>query len=405
MCYNAHANLMLLTKLELSNFRNYSQISFLAEPRMIIVGPNGEGKTNLLEALFLLIKGRSFRANYAGSFVQYEKPSAKISAEFFQGGNRNIIEMFLNREGKKKIFFNGKPSLSSFLNHHVSLILFSPESLSLLKGSSEKRRLWLDHWLGMQGNGKCVREFRKVLIQKNQLLRQIKSGHISKKQGQSLLESVNYIFVQKSLALSRAREKSLQELDAFFLERAKTILRNRQTDFGQKPAFRLQYMNKVLNGNVGDVSFEEERRVLAKLEETAFLEQERGSCLFGAHQDDFQVLYKEKDAKYFCSQGEQRALLIALKKAQIQWIDVFQKRPSLLLLDDVFSEMDKHRVLNLLDFLQGFPTQMILTSTEVPTLFFKKHFRVFSLKKGTLLREKEGERRNNGLQSFFEAKL
>ena len=113
-------------------------------------------------------------------------------------------------------------------------------------------------------------------------------------------------------------------------------------------------------------------------------EVERGFCLYGAHREDFQICYKKKDSRYYSSQGEQRAFLLALKQAQVQWIHQFQDRPVIWLLDDVFSEIDQHLIQNLLHFMKTICAQVIFTSTSIPDIPDKGFFTVFFLKKGTL---------------------
>ena len=129
-----------------------------------------------------------------------------------------------------------------------------------------------------------------------------------------------------------------------------------------------------------------------KVKEACHREQIAGVSLYGAHRDDFQVLFQERDSRYFCSQGEQRGLLLALKVSQVLWLNDTQKKTCLLLLDDVFSEIDKHIVLNLLCFLSEIPSQIILTSVKTPSFLDRKKFQVLYLCEGTLRKENLSER-------------
>jgi len=193
---------MFLKRLSLYNFRNYERLCFFPEQCSLIVGENGAGKTNILEALFFLVRGRSFRSSYPGSLIFYEKPVSQVSAEFAFDQKEEKVDMFLEKTGKKKVYLNGKVTTSSFLNRRIVTVLFSPESLTLLKSSANYRRLWVDQWLEMRGEDHYVRQFKKILIQKKRLLAQIKTGLISQKQGKHLQEGINEIFLQNSLNLT-----------------------------------------------------------------------------------------------------------------------------------------------------------------------------------------------------------
>ena len=195
-----------------------------------------------------------------------------------------------------------------------------------------------------------------------------------------LLESVNEVFIPKSLSLMSARKKALRGLSEYLAESGALIFRERMD---QPQSIQVFYSIKGLNSG----EREEGHRFRKKVEESGFLEQSAGSCLYGAHRDDFQLFFQGKDSRYFCSQGQQRALLISLKTAQVLWFHHIQKSPCLLLLDDVFSEIDKHIVCNLLHFLEEIPSQAILTSTAINSLFNRKRFQVFNIKKGVLRKD------------------
>lgn len=146
---------------------------------------------------------------------------------------------------------------------------------------------------------------------------------------------------------------------------------------------------------------EEEKVFRKQVADNFFLEQEAGISLYGAHRDDFKVFFREKDSWYFCSQGQQRGLLLVLKIAQILWLHYIQKTSCLLLLDDVFSEIDKHLVLNLLHFLDEIPSQIILTSVKTPSFLNRKKFQVFNLYEGVLRKENLSERRAQPFDETF----
>jgi len=207
---------MFLKKLELQCFRNYTHLSFSPSLQNLIVGDNGQGKTNLLESLFLLTHGRSFRAYLPESLVQEDKKAACVSAQVVEGGKSDLLlKLLMSSSGKKQFLVNGKKCSGSGINQSLPLIMLDPESLALLKGGAEHRRWWLDYWLNMRGQGVFVREFKKALVQKNRFLKQVQKGLVSSRQANSLHESLNEIFIEKNSLLVQARKRALQDITSF----------------------------------------------------------------------------------------------------------------------------------------------------------------------------------------------
>lgn len=203
---------MFLKKVEIQCFRNYTHLCFFPFSHNLIVGDNGHGKTNLLEALVLLAYGRSFRAHLPESFVQEGKTSARISVQTIRENKSSLLQISLDKSGKKQFWINQKRSSGFFVSRDFPLVVFNSEGLVLLKGSAEHRRWWLDHWLSLQGQGLFVQEFKKALVQKNGVLKQVRRKLISGKKAHALLESLNEIFIEKSLSLVKMRRKALREL-------------------------------------------------------------------------------------------------------------------------------------------------------------------------------------------------
>ena len=383
-----------LKKLELCCFRSYSHLLFYPSSRNLIIGNNGQGKTNLLEALALLFTGNSFRVFSPHSLVQEGKSFAAVSAEISRGKEKSEVKLVLGNPGKKQLWVNNKKASFSFLAQQVPLVVFNPESLSLLKSSAENRRWWLDSWLSTRGESSISREFKTVLLQKNKLLKQIKKSLISKIRAQTLLESLNEIFIEKSLLLARTRVSALKSLESFLKEGSDCIFRNFGQVNGKKIKIGLSYVMKGERQEEGSF-VEKERFFRREGPKRLFLEAKSGLSLYGAHRDDFKLFFQGKDSRYFCSQGQQRALLLALKVAQILWLSQVQKKDGLLLLlDDVFSEIDKHLIFNLLQFLNEIPSQIVLTSTNIPSFLDWKKFQIFNLKKGVLRKENKSGREN-----------
>ncbi|MDE0119461.1 MAG: DNA replication and repair protein RecF [Bdellovibrionales bacterium] len=382
----AYEDVMFVEKLEVHCFRNYSYLCFFPALKSLIVGDNGQGKTNLLEALVLLAYGRSFRASYLGSLVQEGKDAASILAWVSDEGKKSNLRLCLNKKEQRKFWVNNKRRASSSMGAELPLIVFSPESLKLLKGAAEHRRYWIDAWLSLCGQAPIVEAFKKALIQKNKLLKQAQKGDFSLQRARTWLESVNEVFMEKSLALAQARMQAVQDLSLFLEESGAILFKGSKKELEEVKG---SYSLKGWDGKTEQSVF-----LRKKLEESFFQEQAVGTSLYGAHRDDLTFFFKGRDSRYFCSQGQQRALVLALKIAQSLWLHRVRKKGCLMLLDDVFSEIDKHVVFSLLHFLDKIPSQTILTSTKNTALLRKMSFQVFNLKEGLLRKDILSERKS-----------
>ena len=386
MCYYAYEDVMFVEKLEIRFFRNYSYLCFSPTLKNLIIGDNGQGKTNILEALVLLAYGRSFRASHLESLIQEGKQVATISAWISEEDKKSVFRLCLNKEEQKKLWVDEKRRTPGSIGAELPLIVFSPESLKLLKGAAEHRRYWMDAWLRLCGQAPVVEAFKKTLIQKNKLLKHIQQGKVSSQKARVWLESINEIFIEKNLALVQARTQALQDL-SLFLEESEAILcrESKKGDEGVKSSYSMKGWDE-----------KEEQGVFLrkKLEESFFREQAIGTSLYGAHRDDLIFFFKGKDCRYFGSQGQQRAVILALKIAQSLWLQRERNQGCLMLLDDVFSEIDKHVVCSLLQFLDEIPSQTILTATKKTPLLKKRTFQVFHLKEGCLRKDTLSERTN-----------
>ena len=380
----------LLKTLKLNCFRNYTQLSFSPFSRTLIVGDNGQGKTNLLEALILLAGGRSFRPFLTESLIQRGEEQAFLLAELWKADKKAILSLSLDRSGKKCFFLNGKKSQGGSLAKELPVILFSPESLSLLKGSAEQRRSYMDEWLNMLGHFRAVREFKRALLHKNRFLKEVRLSLAPF--SQPLWESINRVFIEKSLQLSHLREQALRDLSDFLQQSGSFLFSGAQEQWiepgtvkrSRRPEICIAYERRGVKGTL----VEKELQFKAQIGENAEKEKLAGISLYGAHRDDFTGKLNGQDSRYFCSQGQQRGLILALKLAQTLWLSKAVGTSPLLLLDDVFSEIDDNLLLNLLKFLESLSVQTILTATKEPSFLNKGSFQKLYLKEGVFLKEK-----------------
>ena len=370
---------MFLEKLKLENFRNYSRFCFYPSQRTLILGNNGQGKTNLLESLSLLAYGKSFRVALPCSLVQEGKSQAEVFADIVSEKKHTNLKFLLKTTGEKSFFINNKKALSNEMSQTLPLAVFSPESMTFLKGSAEQRRDWMDACLKSLGQGVKVREFKKALMQKNAFLRELQKDFKPSDKAISYLQSLNEVFKEKSLALITARSKLLKKLGTFYHESYRQIFKDIGLQIKNSNQIKLVYLRsgKKLEQDL-ETDFNQD------LSQVFLKEQKAGLSLLGPHRDDFKINLNGKDARFYCSQGQQRALILALKTAITLFFYRVRHEVCLILLDDIFSEIDNRFLKNLLSFFNSLSSQIIITATKTPDFLDKKKVATFYLEKGVL---------------------
>lgn len=354
---------MRITSLSARDFRNFSKLQLTLRPRLnFFLGDNGQGKTNLLEAVFLLCRGISFRPAESTSFLA-RSPSpverARLSGAFLRSSLDFLVEMSLEA-GKKSAFINGKRVNSATLMANFPTVLFSPESLAAIKEGPDQRRQLIDEILISHNprQGRLLREYSKALRSRNRLLRNLADGSIPQKPTEDALASLNRIYFLLSTHLSTARIQALKDIAPYFTEAMRSILDEPSEDISVDYLISGESSLKWTESQVYDA-------LLKRHSELAIQEMRSGSSLVGPHKHDIKLLFAGNDSRFYCSQGQQRALILALKIAQIVYHHGVHQTFPVLLLDDVLSELDAKKRTNLMRFLEGISAQILVTSTDL----------------------------------------
>lgn len=355
---------MYFRKIQLRNFRNYDNLEARLQPGVnIFVGNNGQGKTNLIEAIHLLAKGQSFRPGLQEVWLRKSEngitEAAIINAEVEKNGM--VSEISLKATSHHRMFFLDNKRVSGIdLQQRFPSVLFSPESLSAIKEGPEQRRHLIDEVVVSLGEreAKWVKEFRRALKSRNRLLKDYQLGLYTETQVNSLLEAMDGVYLPIAAALTHARIRVLTALEPHLREALKFIGPHDLVDIS------VDYEISESHARHWDL-----REILEslhnRLKSLKKNELEAGTTLVGPHKHEIHFLSAGNDARYFCSQGQQRALILGFKMAQIMYhYSVFRVHP-LLLLDDVLSELDPIKGTNLLKFLEGIQSQIILTTTDI----------------------------------------
>lgn len=344
---------MQLVRLHLSHFRNYETAELTPGPFNLIVGPNAQGKTNLLEAIFFLGTARSHRTPSSEEAIQDRAEQARIYGAVERGSVRREVELLLIRSGPgrpaggKQVLLDGKapPRLSALLGV-LQVVLFAPESTAIVRGGPAERRRFLD-LLASQVRAdylSALQEYTTALRQRNELLKQIRAGSRSE-----TLEAWDLVIARSGAALTRLRAELCAELAPIAAQ-----LHARLTD--GKEHLSLVY-------RPGGV--EEEEAFRERLLALRSADLERGVTSLGPHRDEVELRINGSDTRRLASQGQQRTATLALKLAEIRWIHHRTGDLPLVLLDDVTSELDRMRIGILFELLQELPSQVFLTATHL----------------------------------------
>ena len=342
---------MKLVSLEIRDFRNLAQVSLAPSPRAtVLVGENGQGKTNLLEAITFLATLKALRATRLQELIRFGSDRSEVAGVFDGPGGRRTLAVRI-ADGARTAFLDGKVQ-ERFDDYFEGLaaVSFTPDDLLLVKGGPELRRRFLDRaafnrWPAVLGE---ARDYVRALRARNAALR---------RGAPEVEQSFRQPLARAGARLLVRRRALLQELGP----RVEAAFR--EISGPQAPAARLEYRAAAgmrLEGGDEELT----ARLAAILAARLSRDQERGYTSAGPHGDDALLLLDGRGARFYGSQGQQRALVLALKIAEIENLRDQLGHPPLLLLDDVSSELDPEKNEHLLSYLAALPGQAFLTTTD-----------------------------------------
>jgi DNA replication and repair protein RecF len=344
---------MFLEQLEVANFRNLAPLvlSFRA-PLNIFYGDNAQGKTNLLEAVYLLTALRAFRATRNRELIRWEESEALVRGRIRTGLGEREVDVRL-AEGARRVRVDGK-SLKSVVDFsgEVKVILFSPEDLSLVRGSPAGRRTYLDRAIYhlYPRYQEIVRDYAQVIAQKNRLLSQagVAPGLIA-------VWDERQAELGSKLIVTRSR----------FVARVQELFRRTFQEISGTPIVAsLRYVLAVPE-LAGVDGAELRRRFMTAIERNADEERRRKVTLVGPHRDDLEITLEGREASTYGSQGQARMLSLCLKIIELEVLLEERGVVPIFLLDDVSSELDEHRNRYLMEYLAQVGCQVFLTTTAL----------------------------------------
>ena len=334
---------MWIKNIKIKNFRNYEKEEINLEKNInIFYGENAQGKTNIIEAIFLCSLGKSFRAKKDLEMIKLNEENSMVEIEYEKSDRDGKIKIEL--ENKKNIYLNGiKIKKLSELLGNLNIVIFTPDDINILKGGPQNRRRFLDIMISqLRPNYMHILNlYLKTIEQRNKYLRQIKEENKDEK----LLEIWDEKLAEYATKICEYREEFLEKI----IKKIKKIHNNITNG---KEEIELEYITECKN----------KENYLKLLKERKKLDIIKGFTTKGIHRDDFMIYINKKEINVYGSQGQNRTAMLSLKLAELQVIyDEIGEYP-ILLLDDFMSELDKTRRKNFLENIEG--TQVIITGTE-----------------------------------------
>ena len=347
---------MQIKAVRLHQFRNYNRetISF-DQPITLLYGKNGQGKTNLLEALYVSGLGKSYKGLADGDLIQWGCDEGSVIVDFVRSGVEQQIKVILSKTARKELWVNETKVAQKELIGTLNEVLFSPEDLQLIKGSPSLRRRFMDMEISQVNRAyyKALLQYNRAVSQRNLLLKQMRYTD-----GLSLEEWDRQIAAFAAEIVKR-RLEALRKMS--FLA---GVIHRRLT--GGAEVLTMSYEQPYGQGE-GEAGRTDPQWYYGLLQEHLQDDLYRQSTSVGPHRDDLSLAVGGADLKKYGSQGQQRTAVLALKLSELEYMKSETGEYPVLLLDDVMSELDADRRQGLIDFVRN-RIQTFITTTE-PLIF------------------------------------
>ncbi|MDY3118300.1 MAG: DNA replication/repair protein RecF [Peptoniphilus sp.] len=336
---------MFVRQLHIVSFRNHDRLSIDLEPRIYrMIGPNGTGKTNFLEAIYFAMTGRSFKTTALKELISFGKDEAYAAAKVDIGDFTHDMEISL-RQNKRRLLRDHNPvKNTSAYSRGMGVVLFEPAHLQMVQGSPSERRRFMDDMLRMTSTSyeEAYTSYYHVLYQRNVVLRKLNDGN--------LLDVYD-------LSLARYASVILKERLRFLKRMAPSVCNYYKVISDEKEVLQVRYKASfpvALDDGLEEAFYD-------SLKARRSVDRERGRTGIGPHLDDLSFLLDGEEAKKFASTGQIRSIVLAMKCMEIDRVEEHIGSAPVILLDDVFSELDERRRSLLLKMIGG---QCFITAAE-----------------------------------------
>ena len=340
---------MYMTELELIHVRNHSHKQITFTPNIVVIhGPNGRGKTNILESAYIATMGHSHRTSDMKDVIHWNEDEASIIVHFMKAETPHTLQIKWGRQGKKLIRLHDNPLSQKELVGTLNTVIFSPEDLELIKGTPSLRRRFLNMEIS-QTSPQYYHQltmYQRAVQQRNRVLKEYShKAHAPVQDWDEQIATLGAQIIQKRL-------ESLKKLNQLM------DLMNRKLTNG-KEDLRLQYIQPYSEHTL----LVTKEALLNALQSHLAEDRRRFQTSVGPHRDDIIFYSGPMDLKRFGSQGQQRTAILSVKLSELEYIKSEVGEYPILLLDDVLSELDQERRQNLLKFIHK-RVQTIITTTD-----------------------------------------
>lgn len=371
---------MKIEKFSSRDFRNGTNISFTPSKGVnILIGENGQGKTNIIEAIYLLTGEKSFRGASTTDLIRYGQNNAEVSVTFYSEEREQEAKMIFSKKEKEKksVFINGiKKDSASALAGKLCMVVFSPENLSVIKTGPDERRHLIDTAISQitPAYRSLILSYNKTLFQRNSLLKDINYKPSLK----TMLPVWDEKLASVGARIIRLRERYCTKISPFAEKHYNGLSKG-------KEKIKISYLCGIrkISAEIFEKESTEEIKnaFLSALENNLEKDIELGLTSVGPHRDDLLIEIDEKNARFFASQGQQRSAVLSIKLAEAELLKVKYNEAPILLLDDVLSELDSGRQEYIVDLIGD--SQVFITCCEWHEAI---KGRIFRVEKGKLKR-------------------
>ena len=362
---------MIINRLKLKNFRNYDSLDITFNNKLnIIIGNNAQGKTNILEAIYFLSITKSNLAMNDKSCIKKDKLSSKLEASIEDKIGEKNISIVLNNIGKKLTVNSNEIKKHSEYIGNLKVVIFNPDDVRLIKEAPGNRRKFLNIEISQLYNSyiNILNEYNVILKQRNEYLKIIKNKPINN----LYLDIVNNKLADLAESIYKYRIDFINEINKYIGDIYFNIAGNE--------GLKLKYLPNI------DISDDIKKDLLNKLENNLEKEILYGNTLYGPHRDDFLLVLNDSDLITYGSQGQQKMSILALKLAEINvFYNICDDYP-VVLLDDLFSELDIIKRNKVITYLKD-NVQAIITTTDLKNINKRliKNATVFTVENGKIV--------------------
>ncbi len=364
---------MKIESIKLVNFRNYENLDVEFDNFLnILYGQNGSGKTNLIEAIYLLSLTKSFRINNDKSLIRKGSLKTKVRGEIRKNDDLSGYSVVISDDGKSVQVDDNKVEKISDYVSRVNVILFNPVDTRLIDDAPAARRKLINIEISQ-----LYKEYLVVLANYNRILKQrnfyLRSMYVNGNNDTSYLDIITKKLIEYGLLIAKYRKEFIEHINKFIMDIYKGIFNSGE--------LKIKYVSSYKNKTASEL--------LKSYQKNYSKEMEIGKTLLGVHHDDIEFVLDNHNLKEWGSEGQRKNAIISFKLAQLNVIYEIKKYYPILILDDLFSELDKEKITNILKMLNN-NVQTFITTTEISKVAKKyyKNAKVFKVEDGSIKEEK-----------------